>query len=216
MSDLRIKKLVLGAIGTNCYIIYRDSTKEGVIVDPADSADVILAECDSLGVKVQAILLTHGHFDHIMALNEVQEKLQVPVYAGWREEKLLGDPELNVSLWQGCPVSCKADIYVHDGDVLHLIGYDWKVFETPGHTIGSVSYYIESEHVLISGDTLFYESFGRTDFPTGSLSQLIRSIQTKLLILPDETKVYPGHDADTDIAHEKKYNPANSYRLREG
>ncbi len=215
MSDLNIRKLVLGDIGTNCYIIYRDSTKEGVIVDPADSAGTILSVCEQLELKIQAILLTHGHFDHIMALNEVKEKLQVPVYAGWREEELLADPQLNVSLWQGCPVSCRADVYVHDGDVLHLIGYDWLVLETPGHTIGSVSYYIESEKVLICGDTLFYESFGRTDFPTGSLSSLIRSIQKKLLVLPDDTKVYPGHEEETDIAHEKKYNPALSYRLRE-
>ncbi len=216
MSDLRIEGLVLGAVGTNCYIIYRDSTKEGVIVDPADSAKTILSTCKELEVKPQAILLTHGHFDHIMALNEVKAALDVPVYAGYLEEELLADPELNVSEWQGCPVSCKADIYVHEGEVLHLIGYDWKVIETPGHTIGSVSYYIESENVLICGDTLFLESFGRTDFPTGSLSQLIRSIQTKLLVLPEETKVYPGHDARTCIGHEKQYNPAVMYRLREG
>ena len=101
-----------------------------------------------------------------------------------------------------------------DGDVLSLVGFSWKVLETPGHTAGSVCYYVESEDVLLSGDTLFADSLGRTDLPTGDLQAIVRSITEKLLTLPEDTMVYPGHGEVTTIGHEKRYNPAAVYRRK--
>ena len=111
-------------------------------------------------------------------------------------------------------MSISADYLVRDGEVLHMIGFDWKVIETPGHTEGSVCYYIEAEEVLISGDTLFAQSLGRTDLPTGSSRKILDSIRDRLLVLPEDTMVYPGHGDQTTIRFERKYNPVAVYYNR--
>lgn len=219
MSDFRIKTCVLGPVSTNCYLIYNNTTKEAVIIDPADNGPYILNKCQELGITPAAVLLTHGHFDHIMAVQDVCRAFRCKVYAGREEYTLLMDAEINLSANIAGQLGIEAavvdpDELVRDGQILHLIGYDWKVLETPGHTAGSVCYYVESEDVLISGDTLFAESLGRTDMPTGSSAQIVRSITEKLLVLPDDTMVYAGHGDPTTIGHEKQYNPVAVYQRR--
>lgn len=215
MSDFRIKTCVLGPVSTNCYLIYDEGSKEAVIVDPADNDAFIVDKCRQLGLQPKAVLLTHGHFDHIMAADAVRREYGCPIYASREEEKLLLDPGMNASVSMGGQqVSLHADCWVQDGDVLELIGREWQVIATPGHTAGSVCFYLASEEVLVSGDTLFAGSFGRTDLPTGSMSDIVRSIAEKLLVLPEETMVYPGHGDPTTISYEKSYNPVAVFRRR--
>lgn len=215
MSDFRIKSYVLGGVSTNCYIIYREGTGKAVVVDPADNGAYLLNKFRELSVEPEAILLTHGHFDHILAVEDIRRAFHCKVYVHMDEERLLKDPSLNLSGTLGTEqMGLNADYLLKDGEVLHLLGYDWRVISTPGHTAGSVCYYIESENVLISGDTLFAESLGRTDLPTGSVSDIIQSIIKKLFVLPDDTMVYPGHGDPTTIGHEKQYNPVAPYRNR--
>lgn len=212
MSDFRIKTYVLGGISTNCYVIYHEGKKEAVIVDPADNGAFLLNKCRELGVEPTAILLTHGHFDHILAVEDIRRVFHCQVYAHVDEERLLEDSSMNLSGTLGIErMELSADEFLRDGQVIHLLGDEWKVLATPGHTAGSVCYYLESEQVLISGDTLFYESMGRTDLPTGSSSAIVKSITEKLFVLPDDTMVYPGHGDPTTIGYEKKYNPVVSY-----
>jgi len=221
MSEFRIKTLVLGAVGTNCYLVYRESNdrkdsdekKAAVVVDPADNAPYILQKCQELGLTPVAILLTHGHFDHILAVQELRNACGCKIYVGAQEDRLLKNATLNLSGGMGSrKLAVAADVLVRDGEVLELAGYDWRVMETPGHTEGSVCYLIESEGVLISGDTLFAESLGRTDLPTGSSAKIVASILEKLLVLPEDTFVYPGHGDPTTVGHEKRYNPVAVYR----
>lgn len=215
MSNFRIKTCVLGPVSTNCYLIYDELDKRAVVVDPADNGSFILEKCKKFGITPEAVLLTHGHFDHIMAADEVRSAFGCKIYAAQEEEKLLLDPELNASVSMGGrQVSLRPDVLVQDGDVLELIGMEWKVIGTPGHTAGSICYYLSEEEVLISGDTLFAGSFGRTDLPTGSMSDIVRSIAEKLLLLPETTMVYPGHGDPTTISYEKSYNPVAVFRRR--
>ncbi len=212
MSDFRIKTCVLGPVSTNCYLMYHEQSKKAVIVDPADHGSRIVSKCRELGLQPEAILLTHGHFDHIMAADAVRKEFGCKLYASKAEEMMLLHPGKNMSVGMGGQqISLRADVQIQEGDVLELAGFSWKVLATPGHTPGSVCYYCREEDVLISGDTLFAESLGRTDFPGGSTADIIRSISEKLLTLPDDTMVYPGHGDPTTVAHEKKYNPVAVY-----
>lgn len=211
MSDLRIKTCVLGAVSTNCYLVYNENTREAVVVDPADNGDYILNKCRELTLTPVAVLLTHGHFDHIMAVPELRRAFHIRVYASETEDEMLADIRKNMTGGVGRNISFHADQLLHDGDELDFLGFRWKVLETPGHTSGSVCYYLPEEEVLLAGDTLFLESFGRTDLPTGSGSQLMRSIVDKLFVLPEDTMVYPGHGDPTTIGHEKLYNPISYY-----
>ena len=211
MSDLRIKTCVLGAVSTNCYLVYNEATREAVVVDPADNADYILNKCSELKITPKAVLLTHGHFDHIMAVPELCRAFHMKVYASETEDGMLSDSRRNMTGSMGRQISFHADELLHDGDELDLLGFQWKVLETPGHTSGSLCYYLPKEDVLLAGDTLFQESFGRTDLPTGSGSQIMHSIVDKLFVLPEVTMVYPGHGDPTTIGHEKVYNPISYY-----
>lgn len=213
MSDLRIQTYVLGGVSTNCYLIFHNTTRQAVVVDPADNGAYVLNKCRELEVTPVAILLTHGHFDHILAVKDICRAFPCPVYAGREENLLLQDPSMNLSGSMGTEqMGIEADVLVRDGEMLSLIGFEWKVLETPGHSAGSVCYYLESEQVLISGDTLFADSLGRTDLPTGDSRAIVRSITEKLLTLPEDTMVYPGHGEVTTVGHEKRYNPVAVYR----
>ncbi len=205
--NLAIRMMVLGPVQTNCYFLINEDTKEVLIVDPADRAQKIIEWINSEGLKPTAILLTHGHFDHIMGVAGVKKEYNIPIYASKDEVEVLANPQINVSTMMGAYLSMKADKLFSDGDVLELAGMKLKVISTPGHTIGSVCFYMEEEKVLISGDTLFEASVGRSDFPTGSSRQLIESIKTRLFALPDDTDVFPGHGGTTSIAYEKAHNP---------
>ena len=207
MGQIEIKSMTLGMVATNCYLIINKENKEALLVDPADNALRISNVIEENGCTLKAILLTHGHFDHIMALNDLKKRYNVPVYAHEEEEDVLKQSSLNLSGSIGQIYTTQADVYVKDGEHLKLAGLDVIVLYTPGHTKGGVCYYFPEENVLMSGDTLFHCSIGRTDFPTGSMSQLVRSVKEQLFVLPDDVQVYPGHDSVTSIGYEKQYNP---------
>ena len=199
-------------VQTNCYIAINPGTKEAVVVDPGDEAGRIRSEVERLGVKAQAILLTHGHFDHVMAMEELRDGWGGPIYAFEKEAEVLADPGKNLTgQFLGGGSALKADVLLSDQETASLAGYDFRLLHTPGHTGGSCCYYVESEKVLFSGDTLFQESYGRIDFPTGSGRQIAESIVKVLFALPDDTAVYPGHMGDTTIGAEKLYNPLAAY-----
>lgn len=202
-----IQTCVLGRLGTNCYIIYNENTNKAIIIDPADQAQEIIKQLGEATLTPVAILLTHGHFDHIMAATAVAKEYSIPIYASEAEKELLGNAKLNCAEMMGKSYILTPDIYIKDNEVLTLAGITFKVIQTPGHTAGGLCYYFEKEAVLISGDTLFFESIGRTDFPTGNSTNLLESIQNKLMILPDEVKVYTGHGENTTIGHERNNNP---------
>lgn len=204
---MKIQHSVLGMCATNTYYVYDDETKRGLIVDPADSPDTIIAKADSLPMIPEAILITHGHFDHVLAMNKVREHYGIKVYAGLTEKHVLHDMAMNLTSSFGMGQVFDADIYLKDGEEFETAGYHIKAIEVPGHTIGGMCYYFDKQGVLFSGDTLFCESVGRSDFPGGSASALCRGIKDKLFILPEHTKVYPGHMDETTIGNEIKYNP---------
>lgn len=207
MADLKIEQMVLGVCQTNCYYVYREGSKEALVFDPADAGDQIYQTITRQGFHIAGILLTHGHFDHIWGSKQLRELTGVKIYAYEGEKALCNDAELNVSAQMGRPYTVEADQYLKDGEEITLSGLTCRLIATPGHTAGSCCYYFEADRVLISGDTLFQESVGRTDFPTGSMSALLRSIKERLFLLPDDVKVYPGHGGMTEIGIEKKYNP---------
>ena len=209
--NLRVGRMVIGSVQTNCYFVY-DEEQEGaqkdvLLFDPADKGAFIYDQLKAKGFRVAAIFLTHAHFDHIWGVQELRGKSGAKVYAYEGEQPLCENSDMNVSAQVGRPCTVKPNAYLKDGEEITVAGITCKVIATPGHTIGSCCYYFEEAGVLISGDTLFQESVGRTDLPTGSGGQLRRSIQDKLFVLPDETKVYPGHGDATTIRYEKAYNP---------
>ncbi|MBQ7774746.1 MAG: MBL fold metallo-hydrolase [Lachnospiraceae bacterium] len=207
MAEIKIGKMVLGSYQTNCYFVYHADTKKAVIIDPADGGAQIYSALQRNGFTVEAILLTHAHFDHIWGSKELRELSGAKIYALEEEKALCENSHNNVSEWAGRAYTVVPDEYVKDGAELCFDNMIFKVIATPGHTIGSCCYYVEKADMLISGDTLFYESTGRTDFPTGSMGSIVRSIREKLFVLPEDTKVYPGHGESTTIGHEKRYNP---------
>lgn len=207
MAEIKIGRLTLGVCQTNCYFLYREGQKEVVFVDPADKGDSIYEALQEKGFVVAGILLTHGHFDHIWGAEKLRELSGAQIYALDAEEALCLDAGLNVSKMAGRACTVQPDVLVKDGEEITVAGICCKVIATPGHTGGSCCYYVAEAGFLVSGDTLFQESVGRTDFPTGSMSEIVRSIKEKLFCLPPDTKVYPGHGEQTTIAYEKEYNP---------
>lgn len=207
MAGLKIGRIMLGVCQTNCYFVYKEGGQEVILFDPADKGAYLYDKLAEKGFQVAAILLTHGHFDHIWGVEELKERSGAKVYACEEEKEVCENADINVSGNTGRPCTVKADVYVKDGDEITAAGMTCKVIATPGHTKGSCCYYFEDDKILLSGDTLFQESVGRTDLPTGSMSALVRSVKEKLLILPEDVKVYPGHGEATSIGYEKKYNP---------
>lgn len=207
MGELKIGRTVLGMVRTNCYFVYDAEVKKALVIDPAFDGAGIYEKLAKNGISVAAILLTHGHFDHIMGVNELKEKAGVKVYAAKAEQPLCESAELNCSDQVRRPYTVKADVYLSDKEVCTIEGMTFEMIETPGHTAGSCCFYFEKEKLLVCGDTLFQGSVGRTDLPTGSGGQLNRSIKEKLMVLPDDVKVYPGHGDSTTIGEERKYNP---------
>lgn len=207
MSEIKIGRMTLGVCATNCYFLYREGSQQVVFVDPGDRGADIYEALKRKGLSVAAILLTHGHFDHIWGAQKLRELSGARIYALDAEKVVCQDAYVNVSAQAGRKATIDPDEWLTDGQELSLAGISIRVIATPGHTIGSCCYYVEEAGFLIAGDTLFSGSVGRTDFPTGSMSRLIRSIKEKLFLLPDETKVYPGHGEETTIGAEKLYNP---------
>lgn len=207
MEKLHVEKMVLGQVSTNCYLAVNKQTKEVILIDPADAARRIEKKIKDLGGKPVAVLLTHGHFDHIGAASELGNLYDIMIYAHEAEQEIMENSMLNLSANFGDPFGAEPDMLLSDGQELILAGMKVQVLHTPGHTKGGVCYYFPEEDIVFSGDSLFHCSIGRTDFPTGSMSELVRAVKDKLFVLPDNVKVYPGHGEETTIRYEKKYNP---------
>lgn len=204
--SLSFMRLVLGDLGTNCYIIGDPDSQEAFVIDPDDGPAVV----DTLkerGLTCVGILLTHGHSDHIHGVQTLMDTYGDPVYIHERDLPCLYDPQVNLSALHGRPVTITGGTIktVKDGQHIGSGKMDFQVLETPGHTVGGVCYYMAP--AVFVGDTLFRESVGRTDFPGGNFETLVQSIRTKLFTLPDQTMAYPGHGPETQIAFEKETNP---------
>ena len=206
-EQTEVLRYIVGPVCTNCYLLVNHKTGELLVVDPGDQAQLIEKQIEKTGAKPVASLLTHGHLDHAGAAEELADKYQISIYAHEAERETLEDPGLNLCGMIGEHKVYRADVFVKDEEVLNLAGFSIRVFFTPGHTIGGCCYYIADEKILFSGDTLFQESVGRTDFPRGSASDLIRAIREKLMPLPDDVTVYTGHDESTLIGYERMHNP---------
>ena len=206
MSELSMKILVLGMVQTNCYIISNEETKEAIVFDPADQAERIEQYLKANDLVCKGILLTHGHFDHILAASELATATKAPIHCHEAEVELLSDPRMNASSQIHRECRLVPEVRLADDQSLSLAGFAIRVIDTPGHTAGGVCYYFTKHRILISGDTLFRDSVGRTDLPTGDSEELIKSIRTKLMVLEDEVLVYPGHGDKTTIGYERENN----------
>ncbi|MEW6049447.1 MAG: MBL fold metallo-hydrolase [Candidatus Zixiibacteriota bacterium] len=198
----------MGPFEVNCYLYWDATTGDGVIIDPGAECETILKTIERCNMTSKGLLLTHGHGDHIGAVNEVMNRLSVPLYASVEELPLLSNPAANLSAFLGQAVSTqKPDHFVADEQLLVLGAIQLRVLSTPGHSPGGVSYLDETEGILFCGDALFQGSIGRTDLPGCSHETLIDSIQRKILALPDSVICYPGHGPFTTVGAERSSNP---------
>lgn len=233
MAKILVTGFVVGMIETNVWFLHRSDSTDTILVDPADHGREVFEEVTALNVhnkkaqegeprlQIRVVLLTHAHFDHIGGLADLLSCCPVPVLANEAEKRLCQDTEANLSASYGRPTTVQPDVWLHDGEVFERCGIRLRMIATPGHTEGSCCYYIEGRHseeerqneneddafddapILIAGDTLFKDSVGRDDMPTGSQTALLDSLTQKLFRLPDDTRVYPGHGPCTTILHEK-------------
>lgn len=207
-GNMIFETIVVGELGVNCYLLADSQTKEGLVIDPGAEAERILSAVKSSGVKVLYVLNTHGHFDHIGANRKLTETTGASLMINKEDEHFLSRASTSAKMYglkaEDSPVP---SAYLAEGDSIRFGAQEIKVIHIPGHSPGGSCFYLEKEGVLISGDSLFAESIGRTDLPGGSQAQLVNAIRSKLLILPETTKVFPGHGPATTIGHEKKHNP---------
>ena len=201
---MKLQQFVLGELGVNTYLLWDETTRETVCLDPGGPPAGLLTELAGKNLQLKYILLTHGHFDHIAGVNELKAKTGATVVAHAAEAGLLSNPALNLSTMFGTEVVVNADQLLNDGDLLALGSQFLTVIHTPGHTPGGISLTVPG--LLFSGDTLFAGSVGRTDLPGGDPAALTGSLR-KLLALPGETRVFPGHGPATLLGREKQANP---------
>lgn len=202
-----LKTMITGPISTNTYIIYGKHDNECAVIDPSDFG-MVSGFIDKNKLKLTDILITHGHFDHIMSVAELKQKYNAKVSIHELDADSLQSERSSLSIMTPYDVKpCKADVLLKDGDIINAAGFTLKVLHTPGHSKGSSCYVCESERIIFSGDTLFYLSVGRTDFPGCSTRALFESINNKLFTLNGDYKIYPGHDAATSLDFERKNNP---------
>lgn len=202
-----VKQLPVGAIGTNCYIVGCEETKEGVIIDPGDEAERILAEVKAAGLAIKYVLNTHAHFDHILANGPVVKATGAPLALHPLDLPLLRQKGGAEFFGLQAPASPEPDIALAEGDTLSFGTHVFQVLFTPGHTPGHVSFYEARAGIIFDGDVLFAGGIGRTDLPGGDYETLMNSIAEKLMVLPDETIVCSGHGEVTTIGREREGNP---------
>jgi hydroxyacylglutathione hydrolase len=206
---MKWRRMSLGPVQTNAYFIWNEQ-QECLIIDPGSEIQKISAFINENKLKPIAVLLTHAHYDHIGAVDDVRNKYQIPVYIHKKEQEWLVDPLLNLSArtpYSEEIVLKKADEIITVEGILQVGSFSMQVYETPGHSPGSVSFYFEKEQIVFSGDALFEGSIGRTDLPGGNPDVLLKSIHDKLLTLPEETMVLSGHGRETTIQQEMDTNP---------
>ncbi|MCX6725748.1 MAG: MBL fold metallo-hydrolase [Candidatus Shapirobacteria bacterium] len=228
---MKIEKLIVGQLQTNCYLVWDEISKEGVIIDPGDDGEYIINRIKDLEIKPQMILATHGHFDHLLAVLELKLAFKIPFLLQEKDlflaKKAVSSAHFFTGDREALPVL--VDKFIKEGDIIKFGAAkqtsQLKVLETPGHSPGGVSFYgrgvlfhkkqaclfLKKQACLFSGDTLFAQSIGRTDFSYCSHQDLINSIKNKLFNLPNETIVYPGHGEETTIGLEKKFFNSNQF-----
>ena len=209
---MRVHRLLVGTLEACCYLVAPDDGPDAAVVDPGGDAELILAHLRHQGLAARHILLTHGHIDHVAALHALAQALpdaQVAIHEA--DAAMLTDPSASLASWIGLPFEpTEPDRLLADGDTLPLGPHAIEALHTPGHTPGGVAFLVrldDGPDIVFSGDTLFAGGIGRTDFPGGSYTQLLDSIRDRLLTLPDDTLVYPGHGESTTIAEERSTNP---------
>ncbi len=200
-----IERLEVGPFSTNCYIVGAEVGGEGMIIDPGDKAGRILKKAEEHRLDIKQIVLTHGHIDHTGALKKVAEKTGAGVAVHADDAAILGKQPMGIVLGLFYPNPPPPDRLLQDGDFIEVGGLRFTVLHTPGHTQGGIC--LVGEGVVFSGDTLFDHSIGRTDLAGGDYDKIVGSIQTKLMMLPDETIIYPGHGGRTTIGVERRENP---------
>ena len=207
---MHIDYLILGGYQTNCYVLRKnDGDQDCLIIDPGLEAGELLEFLDEQKLNPVAVVLTHGHIDHIAGVALLRDRYpEIKVYIHNLDAEMLTEPKRNLSAMTGSAfVTGAEDVSVKERDIIDLAGVKLLVLHTPGHTPGGISLYSKQDGIAFVGDTLFADSIGRTDFPGGSMSQLLNSVREKLFTLPEETQVYPGHGPATTIAAEKAHNP---------
>lgn len=203
---MRIDTLVVGALQTNCYLLYDETSRQAFVIDPGDEASRIIRAVEERSLQVTAVVLTHVHFDHMLACEELCRHFVAPLYVGAADEAALSDSTLNLIRYFSpeSTVSLTADRLLHEGDELMLGNEQLVVLETPGHTPGSIC--LLSDDFLIAGDTLFCGSVGRTDFPGGDVVQMRCSL-LRLMAIEGDRHVFSGHDMPTTLSYERQTNP---------
>jgi len=202
---MKIIRIAIGSYQTNCYLVADEATKEAFIIDPAGDLEQIKNTIDEKAYDLKYIILTHGHGDHIGAVEGLKEAYDAVLLIHEEDAEMLRDHQLNLTFRMGEKIEIEADQTFRDGETLMVGDLELKFLHTPGHSKGSSCVLVN--YTLFSGDTLFLNSIGRTDLYGGDRRQIIESIKNKLLILPEETKVYPGHGQSTSIKNELKKNP---------
>jgi len=202
---MKIEKLVVGQLQTNCYLVWDKKSDQAIIIDPGDAADFIINKIRDLALKPKLIVATHGHFDHLLAVTELKLALGIPFLIHQKDEFLVKDIKARAKYWlqtEWLDPAPKVDQFIKEGDWLEFGQEKLRVIETPGHSPGGVSLY--QKGVLFSGDTLFFQGIGRHDFAYASATKLFASLK-KLFKLPGKTKVYPGHGPETTLEKEKEF-----------
>jgi hydroxyacylglutathione hydrolase len=201
---LKVNRLVVGVWKANCYIVSSDTSKQGMIIDPGDSPDSILRSVKDLGVDIKVLVATHGHIDHIGATGRLKKALGAQVAIHHEDATALqGDGRFFWGMAYGPPM--QADRLLKDGDTIDVADLHFKVINTPGHTYGGICLY--GQGAVFTGDTLFHRSIGSSGIGTGTRAELLDSITDKLMVLPPETIIYPGHGSQTTVGEELKSNP---------
>jgi glyoxylase-like metal-dependent hydrolase (beta-lactamase superfamily II) len=197
---MKLKIIPAGIYEANCYILIDENTRQSAVIDPGGDEEILIKAIKNSGTQVRYILLTHGHIDHTGAVEALKKEFNAPVYINEKDYQMIKNKEHIYG-----DINGKIDKYINDGDLINLANSEIKCIYTPGHTPGGVCFLVDN--LLFTGDTLFAGSIGRTDFAGGDFSIIINSIKTKLMGLPDDIIVLPGHGTESTIGEERKHNP---------